>query len=92
MSPGQTEIGASGRSLAGSLQLKSFEVRRRKPLQNKPLRRRVSGGFFGDNSVVDWVRYGLDSVSGPRRFRIHKSQASCSMSHYPESQPDSGCR
>ena len=37
---------------------------RRKPLPVNALCRRVSGGFLGDNPVVGWVRYGLDSVRG----------------------------
>jgi hypothetical protein len=32
-------------------------------LRNNALRRRVSGRFFGDNPVVGWDRYGLDSVA-----------------------------
>jgi len=37
-------------------------MRRHKPLQNNALRRRISRGFWGDNPVVGWVRYGLESV------------------------------
>ncbi len=34
-------------------------------LQHNALYRLVSAGIFGDNPVVGWVRYGLDSVRGP---------------------------
>ncbi len=70
---GRPEIGASGWGLAGSLQLKAFESSRYKVLQHNALCRRVSGCFITDNLRVGWVRYGLESVRGPNRFRIPKS-------------------
>lgn len=60
--PGRPESGASGWGLAGSLQRNCAGWSRYKALQHNVLRYRISGGFFGDNLVVGWVRYGLDCV------------------------------
>ena len=50
------------RKRVGSLSPEPSQSMRRKPLPVNALCRRVSGGFLGDNPVVGWVRYGLDSV------------------------------
>jgi len=59
---GRPEIGGGGWGLAGSQERNAFESRRYKTLRHNALRRRVSGGFWGDNLGVGWVRYGLESV------------------------------
>ena len=46
----------------GSLSPGLSHEHRYKSLQHNVLRYRISGGFFGDNLGVGWVRYRLDSV------------------------------
>ena len=62
MGPGRPESGASR---IGLCRQNLSQEHIRKALQHNALRCKISGGFFGDNPVVGWVRYGLDSVRGP---------------------------
>ena len=47
----------------GSLPPELSQEQRCKALRHNVLRYKISGEFFGDNPVVGWVRYGMDSVS-----------------------------
>jgi len=46
----------------GSLPHDTDQNHHHKTLQHNALCRQISGGFWSDNPVVGWVRYGLDCV------------------------------